>query len=94
MAAQFALLQTTATRRLSSSLRRFVEREATPNVEKWRRRDRAAGVSPQGRRSRHIPLGLSSRNTGGVSEEIDAFHRLVLVDETARTGAGGIQAGF
>ena len=79
---------------LSNSLRKFVEREAMPNVEKWEE----AGIVPREFHRKAGEAGIFAlgfpEEYGGVSEGVDAFHRLVLVDETARTGAGGIQAGL
>ena len=79
---------------LSSSLRRFVEREATPYVDEWE----DAGIVPREFHRKAGEAGIFAlgfpEEYGGVSEGIDAFHRLVLVDETARPGAGGVQAGL
>lgn len=78
----------------AESVRTFIQREAVPNVEAWEE----AGEVP---RSFHekaganglLGLGLPERY-GGLSEGIDSFHKLVMVDETARSGAGGVQAGL
>jgi acyl-CoA dehydrogenase len=79
---------------LANSVSRFIEREAIPNVEVWE----DAGIVP---RYFHLKageaglLGLGFPEAyGGTSEGIDIFHKLVLVEETARCGAGGVQAGL
>ena len=79
---------------LADSLRRFVEREATPHVEEWE----SAGIVPREFHRKAGEAGILSlgfpEEYGGTSEGVDAFHRLVLVDELAKTGAGGIMAGL
>jgi acyl-CoA dehydrogenase len=79
---------------LSRGLRRFVEREMTPHVDAWEE----AGIVPREFHRKAGEAGIFAlgfpEEFGGISEGIDIFHRLVLVDETARPGAGGIQAGL
>lgn len=79
---------------LCHSVRTFITREATPHVDAWEE----AGIVP---RSFHLKageaglLGLGFPEAhGGAAEGIDSFHKLVLVEETARYGAGGVQSGL
>ncbi len=79
---------------LATSLRAFITREAIPHVDAWEE----AGIVPrsfQQKAGEAGILGLGFPETyGGTKEGIDCFHKLVLVDETARCGAGGVQAGL
>ena len=79
---------------LSASGRSFIMREATPYVEDWE----AAGIVPRAFHEKAGAAGLLGLgfpdHLGGTGEEIDAFHKLVLVDETARCGSGGVQSGL
>jgi len=79
---------------LSASVRAFITREALPHVDAWE----DAGIVP---RSFHEKageagvLGLGFPEAyGGTQDGIDCFHKLVLVDETARCGSGGVQSGL
>lgn len=78
----------------ASSMRRFIEREALPHVEEWEE----AGIVPRSFHEKAGQAGLLGlgfpEEFGGTSEGIDSFHKLVLVDETARCGAGGVQSGL
>jgi acyl-CoA dehydrogenase len=77
---------------VSQTARRFIQTEAIPNIELWeeqklvpREFNRKAGEAGI--------LGLSfPEEYGGTSEGMDMFHSLVLADELARAGAGGIHA--
>ncbi|WP_114951616.1 acyl-CoA dehydrogenase family protein [Sphingosinicella terrae] len=79
---------------LADSVRRFIEREAVPHVEGWEE----AGIVPRDFHRKAGGAGLLGLGfpeaQGGTSEGIDIFHKLVLVEETARSGAGGVQAGL
>lgn len=79
---------------LSASVRAFIAREATPHVEDWEE----TGIVPRAFHEKAGAAGLLglgfSDHLGGTGEGIDAFHKLVLVDETARCGSGGVQSGL
>ena len=79
---------------LDNSVRGFMQREALPNVEKWE----AAGMVPRDFHRKAGEAGILGlgfpEKYGGISEGIDVFHKLTLVEATAMTGAGGVQAGF
>lgn len=79
---------------LADQVGRFMAREATPHVEEWEE----AGIVPRDFHRKAGEAGLLGlgfpEKYGGISEGIDHFHKLILVDETARPGAGGIQAGL
>jgi acyl-CoA dehydrogenase len=77
---------------VTQTVRRFIQTEAIPNIERWEaaqivprefnRKAGAAGI-----------LGLSfPEEYGGTSEGMDIFHSLVVAEELARAGAGGIHA--
>lgn len=79
---------------LARSVAEFIAREAKPHIDAWE----AAGEVP---REFHmlageaglLGLGFPER-FGGTGAGINQFHKLVMVDETARCGAGGVQAGL
>ena len=79
---------------LTDSVRRFMQREAAPHVDAWE----SAGIVPRDFHRKAGEAGLLGigfpEEYGGTSEGIDIFHKLVLVEETAGPGAGGIQAGL
>jgi acyl-CoA dehydrogenase len=74
------------------SLRRFVEREITPNIEEWE----AKGRFPRTLYSKAAELGLLAMGfpeaAGGTP--VDGFYRLILTEELCRCGSGGIVAGL
>jgi acyl-CoA dehydrogenase len=78
---------------LAMSVRRFVEREAVPHIDEWE----TAGIVPREFHKKAGEAGLLGlgfpEEYGGTSEGIDIFHKLVLVEETARA-SGGVQAGL
>jgi acyl-CoA dehydrogenase len=78
----------------SMNFRKFFQQEATPNVEAWEE----AGIIPREFHRKAGDVGIFAlghpEQYGGLSEGIDFFHRLVLVEEMALTGAGGIGAGL
>jgi alkylation response protein AidB-like acyl-CoA dehydrogenase len=77
---------------VTQTVRRFIQAEAIPHIEQWeeakivpREFNRKAGEAGI--------LGLSfPEEYGGTSEGMDIFHSLVLAEELARAGAGGIHA--
>lgn len=79
---------------LAASVRAFIQREALPHVEAWE----DAGIVPRDFHEKAGEAGLLGigfpETLGGTSEGIDSFHKLVLVEETARCGAGGVQSGL
>jgi len=77
---------------LARSVRKFVEREIEPNIDRWE----TEGELP---RELHVKaaeagiLGLGyPEEYGGVSDGFDIFHRLTQSEEIARLGAGGLNA--
>lgn len=79
---------------LAATVRAFIEREALPHVEAWEE----AGIVPRSFQEKAGAAGLLGigfpESHGGTSDGIDSFHKLVLVEETARCGAGGVQSGL
>lgn len=79
---------------LADSVRTFIVREALPHVDEWE----DAGIVPRNFQEAAGAAGLLGlgfpERFGGTSDGIDSFHKLVLVDETARCGAGGVQSGL
>ena len=77
---------------VAQSVRRFVEREIAPNIDRWE----AEGELP---RSLHVAaaqagiLGLGyPEEFGGHSDGFDIFHGLTQTEELCRVGAGGLGA--
>lgn len=77
---------------VAQSVRRFVEREVAPNIDRWE----AEGELP---RSLHVAaseagiLGLGyPEEFGGHSEGFDLFHGMTQTEELCRVGAGGLGA--
>lgn len=72
-------------------VRRFVERECMPNIDAWE----AAGELPRELHRKAAEAGLIGvgfpASAGGI-EVPDAFYQLIVVEELARTGAGGLIA--
>ena len=72
------------------TLRRFVERELAPHVDAWEE----AGEFPREIYRRIAALGVLGvgypEEYGGVPG--DLFHRMVISDELARAGSGGLSA--
>ena len=74
------------------SLRRFVEREITPNVDAWEE----AKAFPRELYRKAGDMGLLGL---GFPEELggtpaDAFYELITTEELARAGSGGVIAGL
>jgi acyl-CoA dehydrogenase len=73
-----------------ATLRRFVERELTPHVDAWEE----AGEFPREIYREIAALGVLGlgypEEYGGVPG--DLFHRMVVSDELARAGSGGLSA--
>ena len=77
---------------VAQSVRRFVEREVAPYIDRWE----VEGELP---RSLHVAaaragiLGLGyPEDYGGHSEGFDLFHGLTQTEELCRVGAGGLGA--
>jgi acyl-CoA dehydrogenase len=77
---------------VAQSVRRFVEREIAPNIDRWE-------TERELPRSLHIAaaeagiLGLGFPDEfGGHSDGFDIFHDLTQSEELCRTGAGGLSA--
>ncbi len=77
---------------LREQVRRFVQREIAPHVEAWEEQ----GEFPRALYTAAGELGLLGLGYpeayGGTP--CDPFHRIVVTDELARVGAGGIIAGL
>jgi len=77
---------------LREQVRRFVQREIMPNIEAWEE----AAEFPRALYGKAAELGLLGL---GYPEELggtpcDPFHRIVVTDELAKAGSGGIVAGL
>ena len=77
---------------LREQVRRFVQREIAPYVEAWEE----AAEFPRALYGKAAEMGLIGL---GYPEELggtpcDAFHRIVVTDELAKPGSGGIVAGL
>ena len=76
------------------SVRAFVDREIMPNVNAW---DEAGGF-PRELHRKAAEVGLLSvgypEEFGGVREGVDLLHTLIVSEELARAGAGGLIAGL
>ena len=79
---------------LAASVSSFIKQEALPNIEAWEE----AGIVPRSFHEKAGDAGLLGlgfpEKWGGTSEGIDSFHKLIMVDETARSGSGGVQSGL
>ncbi|WP_043112340.1 acyl-CoA dehydrogenase family protein [Solimonas flava] len=76
---------------LRREVRRFVEREVTPNIERWE----AAGELPRALHRRAAEAGLlqiSFPSAYGGVEVPDLFYMIVVTEELARAGSGGLIA--
>lgn len=75
-----------------ATLRRFVDEHIAPYVNDWEE----AGGFPDSLFGRAAEIGLLQlgypERYGGVSEGVDAFHKLIVAEELARPGAGGVNA--
>jgi acyl-CoA dehydrogenase len=77
---------------LREQVRRFVQREILPHIEAWEE----AAEFPRALYGKAAELGLLGL---GYPEELggipcDPFHRIVVTDELAKAGSGGIVAGL
>lgn len=77
---------------LAMSVRRFVEREIAPNIDRWE----AEGELPRDLHAKAAAAGILGlrypEEYGGHSAGFDIFHGLVLTEELAAVGAGGLGA--
>jgi acyl-CoA dehydrogenase len=77
---------------LAQSVRRFVAQEIAPYIDGWE----AAGELPRELHKKAAAAGILGlrypEEYGGHSEGFDAFHGLVLTEELAAVGAGGLSA--
>lgn len=72
-------------------VRRFVERECMPNIEAWE----AAGELPRalhGKAAEAGLLGIGYPEACGGTPVPDLFYLVIVVEELARTGSGGLIA--
>lgn len=77
---------------LSQSVRTFVEREILPNIDQWEA-DRELPRALHIKAAEAGILGLNyPEEYGGHSEGFDVFHGMVVSNELARAGAGGLGA--
>jgi acyl-CoA dehydrogenase len=78
----------------AQTVRRFVEREAAPYLERWEeQRELPREIFRKAGATGILGLGLPEE-FGGTSEGIDMFHHLVQIDELARIGSGGFVGSF
>lgn len=77
---------------LAMSVRRFVEREIAPHIDQWEQ----DGELPRDLHRKAAEAGVIGlrypESYGGHSEGFDIFHTLVLTEELAAVGAGGLSA--
>lgn len=77
---------------LAMSVRRFVEREIAPHIDQWEQ----DGELPRDLHRKAAEAGVIGLRYpeayGGHSEGFDIFHTLVLTEELAAVGAGGLSA--
>lgn len=77
---------------LAESVRRFVTREIEPHIDQWEADRRI----PRDLHKKAAEAGILSLNYpeeyGGHSEGFDIFHGMVVSNELARVGAGGLGA--
>ena len=75
---------------LAQTVRRFVDKEIMPHIEKWEQ----AGEIPRELSQRAAEVGIIQlgfpEEYGGISEGVDAFHAIVAANELAQTGASGL----
>lgn len=75
-----------------SQLRRFFDKEVIPFADEWDE----AGYIPDELWTKSAAMGILGlgygEEFGGTSEGIDIWHKNILSEELARTGAGGIGA--
>jgi len=76
------------------TVRRFVEREIMPHIETWEE----AKAIPRELHQKAAEVGMIGlgfpEEYGGVEQDIDVFHHLVLNEELSRAGSGGLIAGL
>lgn len=77
-----------------SQLRRFFDNEVAPYADEWDE----AGEFPDSLWQKYAELGLLGlgypEDCGGVSEGIDIWYKIILHEEMARFGVGGVWAGL
>lgn len=75
-------------------MRRFVEKKIAPHVAVWDEE----GKFPRELHRRAAEIGLIGlgypEKYGGLSDGVDIFHSIVVSEELARAGAGGLVAGL
>lgn len=77
---------------LADSVRRFVDREIAPYIDRWED-ERALPRELHKKAADAGILGLRyPEEYGGHSEGFDVFHSMVVTEELARVGAGGLGA--
>lgn len=76
------------------SVRIFVDREIAPHVNEW---DEAGGF-PRELHKKAAAVGIIGvgypEEYGGLKEGVDLFHSLIVSEELARAGSGGLIAGL
>ncbi|MEE4351050.1 MAG: acyl-CoA dehydrogenase family protein [Pacificimonas sp.] len=77
---------------IADSVRRFVEREIAPNIDRWEdERELPRDLHKKAAEAGILGLGWPE-DYGGTSEGIDSFHTMTQSDELAQVGAGGLGA--
>ena len=77
---------------LAQSVRRFVEREVAPHIDRWE----VEGELPRALHKKAAEAGILGlrypEEYGGHSEGFDIFHSMTQTEELAAVGAGGLGA--
>lgn len=77
---------------LAASIRRFVEREIAPHIDQWEK----DGELPRELHKKAAEAGILGlrypAEYGGHDEGFDIFHSLIVTEELAAVGAGGLGA--
>ena len=74
------------------SIRSFIEKEITPNIESWEDAGRIPReLYPKAAAAGLLGLGYPEK-FGGSGTETDVFHSIIGSEELARVGAGGLVA--
>jgi len=77
-----------------NTVRAFVDKEIAPFVNDWDE----AGAFPRGLHQKAAAVGINGisypSEYGGFGEDTDIFHSLIMSEELARAGSGGLIAGL
>ena len=77
-----------------NTVRAFVDKEISPFVNEWDE----AGAFPRELHQKAAAVGINGisypKEYGGFGEDTDIFHSLIMSEELARAGSGGLVAGL